>query len=164
MNSAMSENELIPKHTYQKHSIRCKCILQQHFDREDPPLFHFLVLSEIVDGVVKQKIVQCPNCGVLHKVIDICESIVMNGKEESKLLTSLDDLKLTLPKNLTSLMELYDLDISSWEQASFIIENEKYGDYIVLSTEVLDDVRYVKYVRILGRELYKVETFQCDVT
>lgn len=148
--------------TCSRHAIRCNCILQQHYNNHNPPFFHFLVFSEIEDDIVKSKIVQCPNCGVLHKIIDICNSKILSGKEESKMLTTIDDIKLVLSKDLCTILEMYDLDISAWEYVKFIIENKRWGDQLVLTSELLDGIKYVKYIKFLGEELYKIETFQID--
>lgn len=145
--------------TGQRHSIRCNCILTQHMSRRDPPLFHFVVFSVVEDdNSVRPKIVQCPNCGVLHRVLDIGRSKILAGKEESKSVVTEDDIKASIPVNLAKLLEKNELDITQWETAQFIIENQKWGDFVVLSDETVEKVRYVKYIRILGNDLFKVET------
>jgi hypothetical protein len=126
--------------------------------RKDPPLFHFVVFSVVEDDNVKPKIVQCPNCGVLHRILDIGRSKILTGKEESKSLVTFDDIKTSMPPNLAKILEQHDLDMTQWEAALFIVENQRWGDYIVLSDESVDKIRYVKYVRILGNDLYRVDT------
>ena len=61
-------------------------------------------------------------------------------------------------------MEKYELDISKWEYVNFILENEKWGDYIVLTSEIINDVKYGKYIRILGKDIYKIENFEMEIT
>ena len=129
---------------------------------KDPPFFHFLVFSVVEDDNVRSKIAQCPNCGVLHRIIDINRSNILVGRDDSKTLMTINDLKLSLPTNLVQIMESHDVDFSQWEHASFILENELWGDMIVLSTEVIDTKACGKYVRLLGRDLYKVETFEVE--
>jgi hypothetical protein len=70
---------------------------------------------------------------------------------------------MTLPINLVQLLEKYDLDLSRWEMASFILENEKWGDFIILTSEIMNDVKYGKYIRILGKDIYKIENFEMEV-
>jgi len=142
----------------QRHSIRCNCILTQHMSRRDPPLFHFVAFSVVEDDNVKPKIVQCPNCGVLHRILDIGKSKILTGKEESRSLVTFDDVKASVPPNLAKILEQHDLDMTQWEAARFIFENQRWGDHVVLSDESVDKVRYVKYVRILGNDLYRVDT------
>lgn len=142
----------------QRHSIRCNCILAQHMSRKDPPLFHFVVFSVVEDDNVKPKIVQCPNCGVLHRILDIGRSKILTGKEESRSLVTFDDVKSSVPPNLAKILEQHDLDMTQWEAAQFIVENQRWGEHVVLSDESVDKIRYVKYVRILGNELYRVDT------
>lgn len=146
-----------------RHLIRCNCILTQHMNKKDPPFFHFLVFSVVEDDKVKPRIVQCPACGVLHRVTDIGRSTVLTGREDSKAVVTIDDVKAGLPQNLVKLMESHDLDQSQWEQAGFIVDNERWGDFVVLSSEVLDGVKCGKYVRIIGKELYKVESFEVEL-
>ncbi len=126
--------------------------------QRDPPFFHFVAFSVVEDDNVKPKIVQCPNCGVLHRILDISRSKILAGKEESRSLVTFDDIKASIPVNLAKLLEQYDLDITQWEHARFIMDNQKWGDHIVLSDESVDKIRYVKYIRILGQELYRVDT------
>ena len=144
--------------TGQRHSIRCNCILAQHMSQLDPPFFHFVVFSVVEGDNVKPKIVQCPNCGVLHRILDIGRSKILSGKEESRSLVTFDDIKTSIPVNLAKLLEQYELDITKWEAAQFIVDNQKWGDHVVLSDESVDKIRYVKYIRILGQELFKVDT------
>lgn len=144
--------------TGQRHSIRCNCILAQHMSRPDPPLFHFLAFSVVEDDNVKPKIVQCPNCGVLHRILDIGRSKILSGKEESKSLSTFDDIVASVPVNLAKILEKYELDVTQWEAARFIVENQRWGEHIVLSNEMVDNIRCVKFVRILGQELYRVDT------
>lgn len=129
----------------------------------DPPFFHFLVFSVVENDETKPKIVQCPNCGVLHRVIDIGRSEILTGRDDSRTLMTLDDVKSSLPANLVRIMEPHDLDISQWEHAAFSLENEIWGDIIVLSTETVGDKKCGKFVRLIGRDLFKVETFEVDL-
>lgn len=142
----------------QRHSVRCECILTQHSEEKNPPFFHFVVFSVIDNNVVKPKIVQCPNCGILHRVVDINMSKILRGKEESRSLVTFEDIKSSMPVGISKILEQQDLDITQWEMARFIIDNQKWGEHIVLSNEIVDGIRYVKYVRILGAELFRVDT------
>lgn len=145
------------------HTLKCNCILNQHLELVNPPFFHFFAFSVITDDVVESKITQCPNCGILHKIKELGVSQILFGKEESKSIITLSELKMTLPINLVQLLEKYDLDLSRWEMASFILENEKWGDFIILTSEIMNDIKYGKYIRILGKDIYKIENFEMEV-
>lgn len=145
-----------------RHSIRCNCILSQHMTMANPPLFYFLAFSVIENDEVKPKIVQCPNCGILHRVTDISRSTVLAGKEDTKAILSLDDIKSSLSHNLVKIMEQHELDSTQWEQAKFIVDNERWGEHIILTSEILDSMKCIKYVNILGRELFRIETHEVE--
>lgn len=145
-----------------RHSIECNCILSQHSTRKDPPFFHFLAFSVVDGDNVVPKTTQCPNCGVLHRVTDITRSTILVGKEDSKLLLSMEDIKASLPAGLVKILEQYDIESSQWEQAQFIVDNERWGDYIMLISETVGSTRQGKYVRVLGKELFRVETYEVE--
>jgi hypothetical protein len=118
------------------------------------------VFSEInEDNSAKVKFAQCNNCGIVHKVTDICKSTIVQNKESMPSMLSIDDLKHSLGPNVISVLENAGADLASWEAAQFITENKNWGDFIVLSSESEDNIKQIKYVRILGENLVKVETY-----
>jgi len=130
---------------------------------DDPPNHQFVVFSEISDeGIVKHKFSQCNHCGIIHKVIDICKSEIVQGKDAMNSLLTIDDLKAGLQPNLVKLLEANDVDLATWEFASFIIENKQWGSFLVLSTDEESGVKQGKYVRIMSDNLFKVESFSRD--
>ena len=145
----------------QKHLIKCRCVLPQFKNSADPEKkqHRFTVFSEIIDDVVKQKYSQCNNCGLIHKVTDICTSEIMSGKEAMSSILTIDDIKSSLNDNLISILERYQCDLPTWEHAQFVFENKKWGDFVVLTSDIEDDDKIVKYVRFLGETLLKVETY-----
>lgn len=143
-----------------RHLIECRCVLPQFKARKDPPRHKFVVFS-IVDenDIVETKYAQCNNCGLVHKVIDICSSEIQQSKESSSFILSIDDIKLSLPKELAIILEKYKVDLPSWEQAAFILENKEWGNFVMLEQEDEGDSKMGKYVRILGETLFKIENF-----
>jgi hypothetical protein len=123
----------------------------------DPPAYEFVVFSELEDGTVVTKLASCPNCGIIHKVIDICTSEVLN-RDEARTLTSLDDVKLSLTPQLCAILEKHDVDISIWEHARWILENQSWGSFVVLENEKVSGGKNVKILSILGPALFRVET------
>lgn len=143
-----------------KHLIECNCILPQFVKKENPPFHKFVVFSQTDEnGKFVAKLAQCPNCNAVHRVIDFCKSEIVPRKENTNALVSIDDIKLSMPKEISELLLKNGSDISSWEQAQFIIENEKWGEFVIISSEVIDNTKQGKFVRILGRNILKVETF-----
>ena len=144
----------------QKHLIKCRCVLPQYKGKIDPPVHHFVVFSIIDDDDrVKVKYAQCNNCGIIHKITDICKSDVQVGKEAMTSIISIDDIKTFLPSNLVDILERNNADLSTWENASFILENKQWGNIIVLTQEEESGTRQGKYVRIMSDTFFKIETF-----
>ena len=144
----------------QKHLIACRCILPQFKGRQNPPRHQFSVFSSIDenDNVVV-KYAQCNNCGLVHKVIDICKTEIMQGKEAMSSILTVDDIKMSLPPNLSNILERNKADLSTWEQAQFILENKEWGNFILLAAEEDSGVKQIKYVRVMSETFFKIESF-----
>lgn len=147
------------------HLIDCMCILPQYMKNEKPTFHKFKVFSEIDENnEVKRKLVQCPNCGIVHKVLDICKSEVMNGKDETMSVLTKDDLRFMLPTRMYEILDGYKCDIATWEYAKFVIDNKRWGTTIVLTNETNDDdkTRTGKAVIIRGTNEYEIQQFSCQ--
>lgn len=144
----------------QKHLVKCRCVLPQFKNSHDPEKkqHRFTVFSEVIDDIVKHKFSQCNNCGLIHKVIDICTSEIMTGKEAMNSILTIDDIKPGLHPSLISILERYQCDLPTWEQAKFISENKKWGEIIILTSDFEDDTKVIKYLRVLGETLFKVDS------
>jgi hypothetical protein len=144
----------------QKHLIKCRCVLPQFKNSSDPEKkqHRFTVFSEVIDDVVKKKFSQCNNCGLIHKVTDICTSEIMSGKEAMSSILTIEDIKSSLHPSLASILERYQCDLPTWEQAQFIMENKRWGEIIILTSDIEDDSKVIKYLRILGETLFKVDS------
>jgi hypothetical protein len=145
---------------YIKHLVECKCILPQFKDRQQPLYHSFVVFSVIEDnGDVQVSFAQCPNCDIIHKVTEIGVSIIIRKEEMSSLIT-VDEIKSSLPESLSKLLSSYDLFLHSWQEISFILEHELWGQRpVILSKEEVEGVTMGKYLAILGKELFQIKTF-----
>lgn len=144
----------------QRHLIKCRCVLPQYKGVTNPPVHQFVVFSIITDtDSVKQKFAQCNNCGIVHKVTDICVSEILAGKEAMASVVKIEDVKLSLPPNLSDILERNNVDVATWEQAQFIIENKEWGNFVILAQEEESGTRQGKYVRIMSETFFKVESF-----
>ena len=122
-----------------KHLIQCHCILPQFKNAEDPTFHKFVVFSVIDDSdTVQPKFAQCNNCGVIHKVTDICIS-ELTTREESKSLPSTSDIKLSIPQDLSQILESYQCDIATWEQAEWIYLTKSWDQWLSLVREYDED-------------------------
>lgn len=141
-----------------KHLVQCHCILPQYRNMKDPVFHKFVVFSEIdKDDHVDEKNVQCNNCGVIHRVYDICKSEIVHSKEEMKTLVNIKDIKLMLPPRLADILESYDVDLPTWEKASFVIRNKVWGEQIFLNRDDADNIETAKVLKIIDRDDYVVD-------
>ena len=141
--------------------IECHCILPQYRSRPSPVYHKFVVFLEIDESdTVITKYVQCNNCGVVHKVYDVCKSEIMVGKEELYTVATVEDCKLSLTQDVQMVLESYDVELSTWENVKFIVENEKKDDFVVLKQEEIDDGTIQgKLMRYSGEGKFKIENF-----
>jgi hypothetical protein len=144
----------------QKHLIKCRCVLPQYKNLPKPPVHKFIVFSTIKDNdEVITKYAQCNNCGVIHRVTNICASEIISGKDHMNSLITVEDIKPTLHSNIANILEANSVDLPTWEAVQFIIENKRWGDMVVLNEEIEGNEACGKYIRILGEALCKVEAF-----
>lgn len=147
-----------------KHLVKCKCVLPQFRKQHTPPQHQFIVFSVINDeDRVNLKFAQCPNCGVVHKVIEISRSEIMQNREAMSSIVSIDDIRSSLPQQLTAMLDANKVDLATWEHTQFIYENKQWGSYVVLASDTEAGIKSGKYVRILGEALFKVESFTKEV-
>lgn len=147
-----------------RHLIECHCVLPQYRNR-NPPVFHkFVVFSAISDDQVQKKLAQCNNCGILHRIVDICKSEIVHGLEEGSSLRSIEDLKISLPQRLSDFLVTQKLDIATWEFIEFLIDNKFEKDVVISRTEA-GDITQLKILQINADGTFKVrnETSQNDV-
>jgi len=143
-----------------KHLIKCRCVMPQFKNLPEPPVHQFVVFSVINDDdTVQVKFSQCNNCGIIHKVTDICKSEIIQNRESMGSILKIEDIKPSLPQNLITILESNVADLATWEASQFIYENEKWGQYVVLNSDSEAGTRQGKYVQIIGKNLFKVGTF-----
>jgi hypothetical protein len=144
----------------QKHLVPCRCVLPQFKRMTDPPNHRFVVFSVIDDNeVVVPKFVLCNNCGIAHKVFDLCRSEVIVGRESMPSALTIDDIRSSIPQNLATILETNHADLPSWEAVSFIVANKAWGEIVVLTSDTEGDSCQGKYVRIISEGLARVESF-----
>lgn len=146
-----------------KHIIECHCVLSQNRNKSVPVYHKFIVFSEIDDSdTVVPKFVQCNNCGIVHKVIDICKSEIAVGKEDLRTINTIKDIKMCIPEDAAALLESYSCDLATWEHVEFIYRNQKWDEQIILARDVIDDEIQGKRVTFNekdGKVLLRLESF-----
>jgi len=143
-----------------KHYVECHCVLPQYRSSKKPIYFGFNVFSEIDEGNnVQCKFLQCPNCGVIHKVYDTCRSEIIAGKDESAIIRSLSDVKLSISENFVELLESHGCEFADYEKLEFILDNKMWSEYILLSKDYEDNNRVGKMLTFSDKGKPKVEPF-----
>ena len=146
--------------TGQKHLLQCHCILPQYRNLAKIVFHKFEVFSIIRDDdSVIEKIVNCNNCGVGHRVYDICKSELLFKNEESSVALKKEDFKLSLPSSLYELLNNYEKQICDFEQAQFIIDEKKWGEKIILTREEVEDKFEGKLLNFLAEDKFRVESY-----
>ena len=147
-----------------KHLIECHCILPQYRERRDPVYHKFVVFTELDehDNVIP-KHAQCNNCGVIHRVVDVGRSEINSGREASAALVDIADVKLSLPPNIVSVLETYAVDLATWEETAWILENQSWGSYIILASEEKAGQIEGKCLRFISPTSVKIEPYTSSV-
>jgi len=142
-----------------KHLVQCHCMLPQYKNRPDP-VFHKFVVFSIVDDndEVIHKLSQCNNCGIIHNVIDLCKSEIVRGAEDSSSLVNIHDIKYSLPKDISSVLESHKCDLPTWEYVKFVFDTERWGEIIVLSQEEVGDFTQIKLMKIISENKINIES------
>lgn len=139
--------------------VECHCVLPQYRKAQDPVYHKFVVFSVLENDTVIPKYVQCNNCGVVHKVYDLCKSEIMPGKDELRTVTKIEDIRLSLPNDLVELLTSYKCDVSTWEQVRFVIFEEQWDTQVVLTRDMIDGETQGKLLTIKGSNKFAVENY-----
>lgn len=143
----------------QKHLIQCRCILHQFKKMKNAPLHRFVVFSTVDDDKPVIKFAQCNNCGIIHKIVDIGRSEILKDREHMSSIISVSEIKLSLNPSLVSILDANFCDLPTYEMVKFIIDQKKWGEIVILSSEEESGTRQGKYVRIMGEALFNVDSF-----
>lgn len=141
------------------HIIECTCILPQYSRAKNTIYHRFIVFSIIENDNVIPKFVQCNNCGVIHQVIEICKSKIMQGKDELRSALSINDISHELSNQLSDLLKLNDCPLHIWEHVKFIIDEKRWGEHVIISTDNLDNMRTGKVLVITDQDKFGITQF-----
>ena len=144
-----------------KHLVECHCVLPQYKGRKDPVFHKFVVFSEVDDSdTVVPKFVQCNNCGVVHKVYDICKSeISPGGRDELRTVATIDETRLGMPRDVQNILDTYNCDLPTWEMTKYILDNEKWNESVILVQEQIEGSTQGKSLVISSKVSFKIESF-----
>ena len=143
-----------------KHLVQCHCILPQ-FRKMKDPIFHKFVVFSVIDDDDKviSKFCHCNNCGVVHNVVDLCQSEIVVGRESSLSLMTREDIRSCIPQNIAKVLDTYEVDLPVWEEVQFYYETGIDSSPIVLTTEEFKGTINGKALYMLGGSKIKIESF-----
>ena len=143
-----------------KHLVECHCVMPQYRKQKNPPYHKFIVFSLVDDAdTVISKHAKCNNCGVIHNVIDICRSEILAGQEVGAVMTE-KDCAMMLPSGVQQILESYNCDVADWEHALYILQNEKWNEFIIIDREETDSGDLTgKILKFIGPGNYRLEPF-----
>ena len=148
-----------------KHIIDCHCVLTQYRNVKNPIYHKFIVFSIIDDSnTVVPKFVQCNNCDTVHKVFDICKSEIISGRDELGTVAQKDDIKRFFSEDLQDVLKVYNADLATYENVAFILEQKKWGSFVVLTREVINDDVTGKMLTFESHNKFKIESFTNQIT
>jgi len=132
----------------QRHLIECHCVLPQ-YENKDPVVYHkFTVYSKFNErNKIIPKYANCNNCGITHKVFDICQSEIFYGKEDVFVITK-EDVKRSLPKNISDILDEHECDITQYELLEDVIYQNLYPFDIILNREIIEDEHHIKVLEV----------------
>ena len=136
-------------------------MLPQYKNREEIVFHQFAVFSVLDEesDTIEVKFSACNNCGAVHKIVDICKTEILTGKDEVPTQLNKEDFKFSLPTDLYELLGTYHREIADFEHAQFILEQESWGEHIILSREELDDMIQGKLVKFLSSDRFRIESY-----
>jgi len=124
----------------------------------NPPVYHkFVVFSIVEDDVVKPKLSQCNNCGIVHRVIDLCKSEIVHGAEEGNSIRNIEDIKLSLSQKIVDFLSQQKSDVTIWEFVEFLLENKKEAE-VVLSKDQQGNITQIKILHVRPDGTFKVKS------
>ena len=70
------------------------------------------------------------------------------------------DCGLMLPAGIVQILETYDCEVPDWEHALYILQNEKWGDFIIIHREETEQGDLTgKLLKFNGPGNYRLEPF-----
>ncbi len=142
-----------------KHLLECRCILPTMKNKPDPPLHKFVVFSVQQNDKIVEKLSTCNNCGVVHRVYEVCKSEILNNFEGTKSSLTIEDISIMLPASVSEIMKTYERELPDYEHIRFILDEDKKDEFIVLSQEFNDGRKTGKVLKYKGKGKFEIEPF-----
>tara|TARA_B110000467_G_C18268583_1_gene450909 strand:+ start:177 stop:590 length:414 start_codon:yes stop_codon:yes gene_type:complete len=128
-------------------------------NRTDPPIHQFIAFSIQEKNRTIEKLVTCNNCGVVHRILEVCRSEILNNFEGTNSSLTMEDIALQLKESVRDILESYKKELPDYEHINFMIQEECIGDFIVLSQEFNDGRKSGKILKYKGKGKFEIEPF-----
>ena len=140
-----------------KHLIQCHCVLPQ-FRKKPDKVFHKIEVFSLFeeDDEIKEKFVICDNCGVVHKVFDLCRSEIQTNHESITSVRTIPEIKMSMEENVCDLLEKNNCHVSTWENVEFIIDNDLFEVPVVINRESVKGKTNVKILELRSNGKFKI--------
>ena len=140
-----------------KHLIECHCYLAIYKNQKDYLNHKFPVYSKVDEyNQIIPRLAKCNNCDALHNIIDVGISEIVPGKDDIKNVLTIEDMCLMLPKELSNILNSNTTDISNYEHALDIIENKRWGEFLILKREIVNETEQIKVLTINNTNRFKI--------
>jgi hypothetical protein len=96
---------------------------------------------------------------VVHKIYDLCKSEIVQGRDELRSVTKLEEISLSLPQDLRDVLKSYECDITVWEHLRFILEERRWGDRVVLTRENINGEVVGKVMTVSAGDRFSLEDY-----
>jgi len=140
-----------------KHLIQCHCILPQ-FRKRAEKVFHKIEVFSTLDEEdnVNEKFVICDNCGVVHKVYDLCKSEIQTSHEAITSVRTIPEIKLSIDDNLAKILESNGSHVSTWENIEYLIDNDVFDTPVIINRETVKGKVNVKIFQLKKNGKFKI--------
>lgn len=144
-----------------KHLVTCSCVLPPLKHRVQPIPSRFIAVSLVEStGRLREHLVQCPVCGVSHKVTEIGKSEILHGRAPGVGVLSQEEIETNLPPGLVSVLKANDASRETYEEVWLAMDNAVWGHVATLSKEEISPGEWVgKRLLLIGKSLWKVESW-----
>lgn len=72
---------------------------------------------------------------------------------------SLEEIKKSLGQQLSEYLDSNEADRATYEMCKFVVDNERWGERVVVSSERIEQERHGKVIRIMSREFHIIDEF-----
>lgn len=148
-----------------KHLIECHCFLKI-FNQKSKKINHkFPTYSKFdKNNDIVPKLAKCNNCESVHYIYDLCKSELRPGKESIETVINKEDMIMMLPDKIANVLIKNDADISDFEHALDIIEEEDWGSYLIVKRSIVEEEEQVKVLQIESEDKIKIFSRSINTT